>query len=273
MHQLLRPRLGYGAAAFLLIGTLILAACGGSAGDPTPAEGSDTPATATVETTTPEESTDPATATPDATEEATDEADETDEATETPTAEAESDENTGDGDGKRVDLSYLDATWDKVNSYRIQVKMKAPEIGEDGQDMVVEVIKPNKYRMAFMQDGMSIEMIAIDDKTWMKMGDSWMELPGQQGMNEFMPFEPEESLDDVTAPDATVVEVGTETIDGVDCRVYEVTAEVEGEQVTSKIWVGKDDQLPRKMVSAMGDFSMELLFSGYNGDFDIQPPM
>lgn len=259
-----RRRLRRAAVTALVAVSIALAACGGSASDPatTTPTAADTPATATApsatEAPTAPPATDTETPTPDSNAEATESPTDAP-AADTPATEA---------------LAGTFAAWGQVESLRMKMTMPSPENPEDLVSLTVEMVRPDRMRVVTEAAEGTFEMIMIGDTTYMKMGDSWMTLPGSQSLDELGAVAPDDTIDEVGAPGVTAVQRGTETIDGVRCTVWDLTIpDDEGGTLTARMWIGADDNLPRLMTIETPEGTMTMEYSGYDGDIVIEPPV
>lgn len=256
-------------AALVMALSLTLAACGGSSSTPEPAT---TSTSTTTSTTASETVTAPAQATATAPEATV--------TTEPTTAAA-----TATSQAVPDELMAMAGAFSKVERFRMTGVMTNAAQPEQKIELSYEAVRPDKLHLKFsggatVAAGGSLEMIVIGDTTYMKLGDTWTTSPMPQGsLKNMMPFDPEQSVqqstDALDAPGAKITPAGTETIDGVVCQVWEITSSGSGGagSYQGKYWVGKDDQLPRKMTITTGDGTLEMTFSDFNGDFDIVAPM
>jgi len=244
----------------LLAGSLALAACGGSATDSeTPAPtASDAPVTVAAASPTAEPTTAAETPTPES----------TPEATESPT------EAPATGTAAAEVLAPTFAAWEQVESLRMKMTMPGSDASGETLQMVMEMVRPDRMRVSMETAEGTFEMIIIGDVTYMNLGGTWTELPGPQDLSTYGALSPDEPIDEVSAPDVTVVQSGTETIDGVTCTVWDLTIpDEEAGTMTGRIWVGADDNLPRRMVFETPEGPMTVEYSGYNEDITIEPPI
>lgn len=237
----------------LMASCVTLAACGG--GDDDEEDGG-----ATSEATAAPTSEDTEEPTSEDTEEPTSEA--TEEPTEEPTSDS-----TDDGDsGEFGDLDELD-------SYRMTVwsKTEMPGMGEVEVEIEMEIVNqpPPKASHMTMNDpmgmGMDIEYITIGDEGWMNMGGSWMPVPADEAAAQ-APADISEYLD----MDSNMDYIGTETVNGVDCKHYDVDAEFDidvpdpmgGETLQAdgsfvgEVWIADEGGLPEIMIRSVGTTEM-----------------
>ena len=246
----------------LLAWSLVLGACGGSAADSeTPAPtASDAPATVTASSPTAAPTTAAETPTPESTPEA--------EATESPT------EAPSAGTAATDVLAPTFAAWEQVKTLRMKMTMPSAAAPGETQQMILEMVRPDRMRVTMETAEGTFEMIIIGDVSYMNLGGTWMQLPGPQDLSTYGALSPDDPVDEVSAPDVTVVQSGTETIDGVACTVWDVTIpDEEAGTITGRMWVGADDNLPRRLVFETPDGPMTVEYSGYNEDITIEPPI
>ncbi|MGH1563655.1 DUF6612 family protein [Mumia sp. DW29H23] len=158
---------------------------------------------------------------------------------------------------------------------------------------------PTKGAMHMTMDvaGQSVDMIMVDGVIYMKapgMPDGkWMsidldEAAGAAGasfeqMRESM--DPSQSIKNLEDAMSSLKDTGeTATIDGVEARRYDAvldTSKIAGmeggaaaqipDQITYQYWVGPD-QLPRKIVVDLAATPMEMTFTKWGEDVDVQAP-
>jgi hypothetical protein len=121
------------------------------------------------------------------------------------------------------------ATLDTLDSYRLRLMSRvqdegAPEPFE--MIMTMEWVREPPASRTVMSDSdgnVMMEMITIGDITWMKMGDTWMQMPPEQAEPE-QEFDAEDILADLDM-ETDMTLVGEETVNGVHCKHYTVDTE------------------------------------------------
>lgn len=150
----------------------------------------------------------------------------------------------------------------KVKTYRTKMVAEEMEISTD-------YVQPDKMHTKSEVMGMKVETIAIGDTTYTKIGDG----PWQKEEAAPAPGAPEMEMPDITEmaeemmAAITVEEVGTETVDGVKCKVFDIRFGKEAEPI--RYYIGVKDNLPRKM--EMG--GIEIILYDYNAPIKIEPPI
>ncbi|MFQ6016488.1 MAG: hypothetical protein ACE5NP_13715 [Anaerolineae bacterium] len=152
----------------------------------------------------------------------------------------------------------------KVKTYRTKMVM-------EGMEIFAEYVLPDKTHTKSEMMGMKVETIVIGDTTYTKIGDGpWQKTEAgpalPPGAAEIEMPEITEMAKEITAG-MQIEEVGTETVEGVKCQVYEIRFGEEAEAI--RYYVGVDDNLPRKI--EMG--GMEMIFYDYNAPIEIEPPI
>ncbi len=241
MPVILRRPFGSTLVAASVI-ALLIAGCSGSSATQAPAASSAAPAASSAESAA------PATEAPAAATEAP--------ATEAPATEAPA---TGDLSGAAGNLA-------NITSYKFTMTMKGGSLGSmlGGQPMTGTVtLKPQKAaQMSFM----GMEVVEIEGKTWVKLGDTWMSGDADSSASMADSFAPEKMFGS-TLSDAAVegyAPVGDEQKNGVNATHYRADASllneysslfgVEGNATwAADVWIAKDGGYPVSMkVSATG---------------------
>lgn len=258
------PRFDAGAARgrsaiLIVLLALILAACGGSSGTPAAPASTNTAS----DTPTPIETTQAQTTAPAAEETAT---------------EASTPASQGTPGDVPPELLKMAESLAKAERYRMTIVGKDAETEELISEFVIEVVRPDKVRMKMSIDGSVTETIGIGDTTYIKVGDTWQVSPQPYLPGDLAAPDPEESLEQtigqLTDPGTTVTLAGTETVDGVECNVWDVVMTSEQGTYESRFWVGKDDGLMRKAVANEDeDLVTETTVTYLGSDFDIEPPV
>lgn len=169
-------------------------------------------------------------------------------------------------------LAVIDA-WAGVRNYRIDAEISSAQAGGGPVALSMEVVRPDRQRLVLATAGQTLEWIIIGDTGYARVGGGWTEMPALGSMSQ-LPVDPKrflDQIDDLTMPEYAIAEVGEETIDGVDCVIWEVTSP--GEKAVSRIWIGKDDNLPRRVEAESEAGAVTLTVSSINGDITIEPPI
>ncbi len=160
--------------------------------------------------------------------------------------------------------------WKQVTSYKMTMTIYDSTSNEKTGAATVETMK-DKSHWVLDEQGQSIEIITIGTDYYLKLGDTWTKMTSDVSTT-LPPFTSADILNDVStsadAPD-TVTNKGTDTVNGVECDVYEIKTDTG----TSTLWVGHTDHLLYKGVFEDSGTRTEILFSDFNQQFDIQPPI
>lgn len=137
---------------------------------------------------------------------------------------------------------------DKLDSYRQTILIRMEADGEQTSEisMVEEWVRepPAKHLTMNMGD-LVIETITIGDKNWVKFGDSWMETEaGSDDMSS--------SLSDFDYDEGDLTYLGSESVNGVNCKHYsfDQTQEIDTDtgktvaHVVGEVWIADESGLP-----------------------------
>ncbi len=127
-------------------------------------------------------------------------------------------------------------------------------------DAYTALSKAPAYRQTVSGPGAPpMELVAVGDTLYMQDGESWTKLPLQPGMRAQM-------MADIVPEAAALsdcVELGSETVDGVDATIYGYQPPpIEGVpgMGPQKVWIGADG-LPRRMTAEGDDGTLEVRLS------------
>ncbi len=174
-----------------------------------------------------------------------------------------------------------------VPSYRNSAAITNSE-GDDYK-MTMDYAAPDRYY--YSQNGKvagigerNSEGIFIGEDGWTKMGDKpWAK--SSVKINMAKAIQKQENFDELTDDKtAEVKSLGTESLDGVEMKVYQYSQvkkdEDETIKSTGKIWVGASDNLPHKMEgktesteSGYSDTGNITATYDYSASVKIEPPM
>ncbi|MGA7668769.1 MAG: hypothetical protein WBW04_00005 [Nitrolancea sp.] len=268
--------------------TLALAACGGSSktptsttassastSQPTTAATSATSGGATATTTTAatatEAATTAATATTEATEIATAVTTATEIATEVATA-TQAASGGGSGSGSAIMLQVADA-WKNVKSYKMTITFYDSGSTTPTGTATVENENPDKSHWVIDSSGQKIETITIGTDSYLNLGGTWTKSPSVD-TTDIPGMSSQDIANELSTPipdDTKFSSKGSDTVNGVDCNVYEIT---ETDGTVSTFYVGKKDHLLYKIEASGSDGTKtEILISDYNADFNITAPI
>ena len=154
-------------------------------------------------------------------------------------------------------------------------------IESNGQTYTIQsaIVPPNRMQATSSFGGTVTDVIIVEDKMWTKAGDQWVESPGGGGpvtqmMNEM-----------VTNPDANGLKIdnaqaaGTEDVNGINAAVYTYRSAytTEGQTITTsgKMWIDTATDRPIKLEGA-GEFagveSKTTQVITYDNSITIEPP-
>ncbi len=169
-------------------------------------------------------------------------------------------------------LDQIAQSWQSLKSYKMTVKVYSNGASTPDVSGTVEVTTPDKTHSVITVSGQNLETITIGDTTYLKLAGTWQKAPA--GTTDGIPSLTGDSLlSSLGTPEAnsgSLTKTGEDTINGVKCDVYTYKL---SDTTTSTIWVGQKDQLPYKITSEVDTTKTEILFSDFNTDFNIQPPM
>ncbi len=166
--------------------------------------------------------------------------------------------------------------WDQVKSFR--AKMTRTGLSAGNAETSMEAMLPDKFHITTGQS----EMIIIGPTTYLKLpnGD-WRKIT--TGLdNSFGVMK--KMMDDLKVS-KEIKMIGSETLDGVATTVYESKTTMpllagpapdpQPQTVSSKIWVGVSDGMPRKVEtgSSSSPVRMTVTYTDYNANIGIEPPI
>ncbi|MBI4790977.1 MAG: hypothetical protein HY782_28440 [Chloroflexi bacterium] len=172
--------------------------------------------------------------------------------------------------GNAVDaLSKVFKSWTSVKSFRAKMTIIGQPTGTT--EMNLEVVTPDRFHMTSKQ----MEIVLIGNTVYLKLGNTWQKVPLPQGIDLSL-ADPKKYADEIAAS-TDVKLVGVETLDGTPTIIYQYTVNIKGppaQKITSKVWVGATDNLPRKVESApTATQKTTILFTDYNANITINPPI
>lgn len=137
---------------------------------------------------------------------------------------------------------------DKLDSYRQTILVRMEADGQQtGEISMVEewVREPPAKHLTMNMGELVIETITIGAKNWVKFGDTWMETEtGSDDMSS--------SLSDFNYNEGDLIYVGSESVNGVNCKHYsfDQTQEIDTDtgktkaHVTGEVWIADESGLP-----------------------------
>lgn len=153
----------------------------------------------------------------------------------------------------------------KVKTYRMKGVAEGEEV------FSTEYVLPDKTHTKSEVMGMKVETIVIGNTTYTKIGDgSWQKEEAEETTPPKMEMPDATEWAEEIAAGVEIKEIGTETVEGVKCKVFEIrSGEEEAEPVRYYIYIGVSDNLPRKI--GMGE--TEIIYYDYNAPIEIEPPI
>jgi outer membrane lipoprotein-sorting protein len=143
--------------------------------------------------------------------------------------------------------------------------------------MESKVIWPDRYHMRMDTGGTQMEYVILPAGTWMNQGGSWMKLP--MDMSKMVASMTPEAMKKTYEGMSNVRELGTETVDGTEARVYAYDSSITMMGFTSnssvKLWIDADTGLPLKQEidgEAMGTKSTTVQTYRFDESFEIRAP-
>lgn len=143
--------------------------------------------------------------------------------------------------------------------------------------METKVIWPDRYHMRMETGGTQMEYVILPAGTWMNQGGSWMKLP--MDMSKMVASMTPEAMKKTYEGMSNVRELGTDTVDGADAKVYAYDSKVTMMGFTSqsavKLWIDADSGLPLKQEidgEAMGTRSSTVQTYDFDTTFEIRAP-
>jgi hypothetical protein len=168
------------------------------------------------------------------------------------------------------------AQLEKVKSLRM--RMKATNLQDEEREAVMEMVRPNRLRMR----STGMEMIAIGSTVYFKTANEpWKTATTNQSVasNALNPKDLITMALNSPGVSMSAWAVGEEVVAGTPTTVYEITMEERGKSnqlgaSSIRMWIGKQDELPRKMeFSAPGSaLKMSVSYGDFNTKIVINAP-
>ena len=141
-------------------------------------------------------------------------------------------------------------------------------------DMSMDVVCPDKTRMQTKTGNMTVESVRIGSDMYTKMGAKWMKVPMAANAASVCRGASASASGGAASrvstfdPNLKITKVGTDTVNGESCTVWEQTwTDAKGAQHKFSICVGSDN-LPRKVTT--GDAVMT--YTDWNKPITIEAP-
>ena len=152
---------------------------------------------------------------------------------------------------------------------------KVVGVGKLGITKDVQFAAPDRYHIIFDDEtGARTEMISVGGETWIKSGDSWDVLPGDDSpTSTFRNNFSDEVIDGIS----DVQFKGEDMIDNKPMLVftYNLVTKVGNFHVSHTIWVDQASGLPVKSIAEYRDGNMETLTTTFDAQtpVSIEPPI
>ena len=172
--------------------------------------------------------------------------------------------------GSAVDaLTKIFKGWASVKSFRAKMTLTGPPTGTT--EMNLQVVTPDRFHLTSQQ----MEIILIGTTVYLKLGNTWQKVPLPQGID--LSLANPKTFESQIGASSDVKLVGTEVLNGTPTIVYQYTADIKGppaQKITSKVWVGATDNLPRKIESSpSANQKTVIVFTDYNANITVNPPI
>ncbi len=177
----------------------------------------------------------------------------------------------------RARVAAWGAAWASVERFRVEITAY-DSTGTLRQRLEAAVVLPDRLH-ALQYDpstGQLLqEWIIVGDAGWIRSGDRWqlgrIEQPPDLGSL----YDPEALA--TTSHEVTSVSMQAlppETIDGTLCETWQIVVEPVGQEPNRlTLWIGRSDQLPRRLRTEYPDGSVLLLrYWGFDEAFTVEPP-
>lgn len=276
-NALTRLRFRHFIAPFLLVAALALAACGGSSSKGTATVQAPAGTTQAAAVTTTAVS---GVASAEATGQATTAATQAPTVAPTPTAAPKPTKTAttaASGNATFIPLASDSAmeqvanAWKDLKSYRMTMTIFDSSTNAQTGTATVETTLPDKSHSVFDVNGESLEIITIGKDEYVKIAGTWTHATSD--LPSTLPtISGNDILNDVATPAASpnlATSKGTDSVNGVECDVYEFKTD----SGSSTMWIGHKDHLIYKASFSDNSTRTEILFSDFNADFNIQPPI
>jgi hypothetical protein len=165
---------------------------------------------------------------------------------------------------------------EKVKSLRM--RMKATNLQNEERETVIETVRPNRLRMR----STGFEMITIGTTIYFKAADEPWKTSATNESVVNKALNPKDLIKmALNAPGVSMSAwaVGEEVLAGTKTMIYEITMDERGKNnqpisSTIRMWVGKSDELPRKMeFSSPGSaMKMSVTYGDFNSKIVINAP-
>jgi outer membrane lipoprotein-sorting protein len=152
-----------------------------------------------------------------------------------------------------------------------RAKMTSTSGAAANQEMILEVVMPNRFHMTSNQ----FEAYMIASTFFMKVGNQWQKIAMPKAFDLSM-VDAKKLEADLGASTETKL-IGAELLDGTPTTVYQYTTTIKTPTPTtntSKVWIGVADGLPRKMESMPKTGGKTVItYYDYNVNIVIEPPI
>jgi len=178
----------------------------------------------------------------------------------------------GSGSGSAI-MTQVASAWKNVKSYKMAITFYDSGSTTPTGSATVENENPDKSHWVIDSGGQTIEIINIGSDSYINLGGTWTKTPSTDTAN-IPGMNSQDIANELSTPipaDASFSSKGSDTVNGVDCDVYEVK---ESDGTESTFYVGKKDHLLYKIDASSSDGTKtEIIISNFNADFNITAPI
>jgi hypothetical protein len=169
------------------------------------------------------------------------------------------------GGGGSTDLSAVARAYANLKSYKIDMVIEAP--GQGRTQARAELVAPDRMHltMSLASQG-EVEIILIGTDSYVKVGNSWtrQSIPGLDAASV---FDADEIASDIENLQKDATRGSTATVNGKACQIY--TSTIAGGSFETCI----ADNLPQRMFYESAGSKVTIVFSDFNANITISPPV
>jgi hypothetical protein len=183
------------------------------------------------------------------------------------------------GADARTALGEVFSGWVGVKTFRARLAGQSARPGATPIASEMEVVLPDRFRAKMATGGQNMEMVFISGTAYMKLGASpWIKAPTGAPLD-LSTLDPKRFESDFRGNVSNVRLVGPDVVEGTPTLVYTYDvapaagAPVKTGPVSSKIWVGVADRLPRRLevTSPTGEVT-NITYYDYNAPITVEAP-
>jgi hypothetical protein len=168
--------------------------------------------------------------------------------------------------GAAGELQSVAENFAKVKSFR--ARMTSDRTGAGPSQVEEEYVAPDRLHVSLSGGGAGLtEAIKIGTDTYTKTGSTWTKAPVAIPNS----FDLKSTADNAVQglERSTVTKGGTDTVDGKRCQLYHVTRAGESTGVDVCVYNG----LPLQIVAQTSNGKVTIVYTDYNSNIDINPPI